>query len=319
MKKIAITCGDPAGIGPEVIASWLALNKGDTPEMVLLGPSRWLQNLAPSPALQKAPVGPPDYEATPGQPDVDGARVAMEALEKAAQGCQDGRFEAVVTAPMSKEWMKKAGFPFPGHTEFFADRWGGDAVMAFAGGRMKVVLATRHIPLKEVVSHLTQDILEKTILQAERLARSLGSKLPRIGVCGLNPHAGENAMLGNEERDLIDPVLDHLRSYIPGLSACQPADTLFWRHLEGEFDVVVALYHDQGLGPLKVIDFRDTVNITLGLPWIRASTSHGTAFPIAGRGVADPTSMGNAIEMALKLSGSGHSPRNMSRKIIAKS
>ncbi len=310
MKKIAITCGDPAGIGPEVIASWLDLNKGrdedKTPQMVLLGPSIWLQNLGPSPTLEKTPVGPPDYEATPGQPDVDGARVAMEALEKAAQGCRDGRFEAVVTAPTSKEWMKKAGFQFLGHTEFFADRWGGDAVMAFAGGRMKVVLATRHIPLGKVVSHLTEDILKKTMVQAERLARCLGSKLPKIGVCGLNPHAGENGILGTEELEFIDPVLARLRSHIPGLSACQPADTLFWRHLEGDFDVVVALYHDQGLGPLKAVDFRAAVNITLGLPWIRTSTSHGTAFPIAGRGIADPKSIGNAIKMALKLSGSGY-------------
>ncbi len=306
MKKIAITCGDPAGIGPEVIASWLEKNKekDDALEVAILGPHRWLQRLNFPPAFEKTRVGLPDFEAIPGQPNVPGARVALEALEKAAQGCRDGQFDAVVTGPISKEWMKKAGFAFPGHTEFFADRWGGDAVMAFAGGRMKVVLATRHVPLGEVVSHLTEYTVEKTVVQAERLARSLGSPCPRIGVCGLNPHAGEGGILGIEERDFIDPVLNRLRTNIPGLSACQPADTLFWRHLEDEFDVVVALYHDQGLGPLKVVDFHATVNITLGLPWVRTSVSHGTAFPIAGRGMADPTSMGNAIEMALKLSGS---------------
>ncbi len=302
MTKIAITCGDPAGVGPEVITSWLHLNGEKAEGIVLMGPGKWLRSLGNFPRVAMDSVGPDDFEATPGIPTESGAQVAFEALEKAAQGCCEGRFEAVVTGPISKEWMKKTGFPFPGHTEFFADRWGGAPVMAFAGGKMKVVLATRHVPLREVGKHLTEKILEDAVFQAGRLARSLGAESPLIGVCGLNPHAGEGGILGTEERVFIDPLLNRLRSQIAGLSPCQPADTLFWRHLEGEFDVVVALYHDQGLAPLKAIDFQTTVNITLGLPWIRTSTAHGTAFSIAGKGIANSTSMGNAIAMARRLS-----------------
>ncbi len=302
MKRIAITCGDPAGVGPEVIASWLDFNKAKAPGIILLGPQRWLHSLRNSHPVEGVPVGSPDYRITPGQPDVTGARVALEALEKAAQGCREGLFDAVVTGPISKEWMKKAGFAFAGHTEFFGARWGESPVMAFAGGKMRVILATRHLPLREVSSHLTWDVLEKAMQEAERLAQALGAATPRIGVCGLNPHAGENGILGTEESNIFNPILDRLRSQIPGISSCQPADTLFWRHLQGEFDVVVALYHDQGLAPLKVVDFHETVNITLGLPWVRTSTAHGTAFSIAGEGAADSTSIGNAIKMARRLS-----------------
>jgi 4-hydroxythreonine-4-phosphate dehydrogenase len=173
--------------------------------------------------------------------------------------------------------------------------------MAFTGGRLRVVLATWHVPLHEVGRLLGPHLLRRTVLAAVELARSEGISDPRIGVCGLNPHAGEGGLLGYEERDFLNPALSHLRQEIPGLSTCEPADTLFGRALKGEFDVIVALYHDQGLAPLKVVDFDEAVNVTLGLPYVRTSPDHGTAFGIAGKGIARGTSFANAVQVARRL------------------
>jgi 4-hydroxythreonine-4-phosphate dehydrogenase len=173
--------------------------------------------------------------------------------------------------------------------------------MAFCGGKLRVVLATWHVPLYEVARLLGPHLLHRTVAAATTLARAEGIMAPRIGVCGLNPHAGEGGLLGYEEKDLLDPALDHLRAEFPGLSSCQPGDTLFARALRGEFDVVVALYHDQGLAPLKVIDFDEAVNVTLGLPFVRTSPDHGTAFGIAGQGKASPRSFANAVTVARRL------------------
>ncbi|HYP17301.1 MAG TPA: 4-hydroxythreonine-4-phosphate dehydrogenase PdxA, partial [Opitutus sp.] len=178
---------------------------------------------------------------------------------------------------------------------------GGEPVMAFCGGKLRVVLATWHVPLHEVTRSLGPNLLRRTIAAAVELAQAEGIETPRIGVCGLNPHAGEGGLIGHEERDLIDPALDHLRAEFPGVSSCQPGDTLFGRALRGEFDVVIALYHDQGLAPLKVIDFDEAVNVTLGLPNVRTSPDHGTAFGIAGRGLARSTSFANAVSVARRL------------------
>jgi 4-hydroxythreonine-4-phosphate dehydrogenase len=173
--------------------------------------------------------------------------------------------------------------------------------MCFSGGRLRVALATWHVPLREVTAHLGPHLLRRTVAAADQLARAEGVAAPRIGVCGLNPHAGEGGLLGSEERDLLDPLLEKLRAEFPGVSACQPADTLFARALRGEFDVVVALYHDQGLGPLKAVDFDEAVNITLGLPHVRTSPDHGTAYGIAGQGKASPRSFANAVTAARRL------------------
>jgi 4-hydroxythreonine-4-phosphate dehydrogenase len=197
--------------------------------------------------------------------------------------------------------LAKIGYGFPGQTEFFAARWGGEPVMAFCGGKLRVVLATWHIPLAEVARVLGSHLLRRTIVAADALVRAEGMARPRIGVCGLNPHAGEGGLLGYEERDFIDPALDEIRADFPGLSRCEPGDTLFARALRGEFDVIVALYHDQGLAPLKVIDFDESVNVTLGLPHVRTSPDHGTAFGIAGKGVARATSFANAVTVAWRL------------------
>jgi 4-hydroxythreonine-4-phosphate dehydrogenase len=202
---------------------------------------------------------------------------------------------------VSKAELAGVGYPYPGQTEFFAARWGGEPVMAFCGGRLRVVLATWHLPLAEVFQTLGPQLLRRTLAAADQLARSEGVAAPRIGVCGLNPHAGEDGLLGREERDFINPALVKLREIFPSVSLCQPGDTLFGRALRGEFDVVVALYHDQGLAPLKVIDFDEAVNVTLGLPFVRTSPDHGTAFGIAGRGVASGRSFANAVTVARRL------------------
>ncbi|MDB6093046.1 MAG: pdxA [Verrucomicrobia bacterium] len=297
--KLAITCGDPAGVGPEIIAAWLKANAAAAVGTAVIGPAPWLAGL--DTAAEKIAVGLEDFSAVPGQPTPDGALVAWAAMERAAQGCVGGEFSAVVTGPVSKDCLARIGYGYPGQTEFFAARWGGDPVMAFCGGRLRVVLATWHVPLHQVAGLLGPHLLRRTVAAADALARSEGVAHPRIGVCGLNPHAGEHGLLGEEERDFLDPALDRLRGEFPGLSHCEPGDTLFARALRDEFDVVVALYHDQGLAPLKVIDFDEAVNVTLGLPFVRTSPDHGTAFGIAGRGVARATSFSNAVIVARRL------------------
>jgi 4-hydroxythreonine-4-phosphate dehydrogenase len=297
--KLALTCGDPAGVGPEIIANWLAAHPGEAADVAVIGPAKWLESLPAAGA--KIAVGLEEFTAQPGQPDGEGALVAWAAMERAAAGCPAGEFAGIVTGPVSKAALAAIGYAFPGQTEFFAAKWGGAPVMAFCGGKLRVVLATWHVPLHEVARLLGPHLLHRTVAAADTLARAEGIAAPRIGVCGLNPHAGEGGLLGYEEKDLLDPALAHLRAEFPGLSSCQPGDTLFARALRGEFDVVVALYHDQGLAPLKVIDFDEAVNVTLGLPFVRTSPDHGTAFGIAGQGKASPRSFANAVTVARRL------------------
>lgn len=299
MLPLAITCGDPAGVGPEIIERWLQQHPDQRDRVCLIGPQSWLDKID---CAHRCVVGDTDFVATPGEPTVDGARVALEALDEAAYGCRQQRYRAVVTAPVSKHWMEKAGWSFPGQTEFFAERWYGQPSMAFAGGKLTVVLATWHVPLVDVPNHLNQESIARAVKNAHFLAERLGAAEPRIGVCGLNPHAGEGGLLGFEEQGVIDPILDNLRSEYPGLSGCQPGDTIFWRQLQGEFDVLIAMYHDQGLAPLKTVDFDQAVNITLGLPFLRTSPDHGTAFNIAGKNRAGTSSFANAVSLAEKIS-----------------
>ncbi len=298
-SKLAITCGDPAGVGPEIIASWLAAHRDAARAVAVIGPASWLKTL--DTAAKKIAVGLEGFVAVAGQPGGEGALVAWAAMERAAAGCKEGEFCGVVTGPVSKAALAAIGYKFPGQTEFFAARWGGDPVMAFCGGRLRVVLATWHVPLHEVARLLGPHLLHRTVVAAATLCRAEGIASPRIGVCGLNPHAGEGGLIGYEERDFLNPALAHLRAEFPGLSRCEPGDTLFARAVRGEFDVVIALYHDQGLAPLKVIDFDEAVNVTLGLPHVRTSPDHGTAFGIAGRGLARPTSFANAVTVARRL------------------
>jgi 4-hydroxythreonine-4-phosphate dehydrogenase len=299
-SEIVITCGDPAGIGPEVIASWLGTHPAEADGVSVIGPAAWLGTLPGS--CRKIPVGVEGYAAQPGKPDAESSLVAWAALERAAQLCSSGESAGAVTGPVSKERMARIGWTFPGQTEFFAARWGGDPTMAFCGGKLRIALVSWHIPLRDVPASLTAAAITRTVAAADELARSGGGvAAPRIGVCGLNPHAGEGGLIGTEERDIIDPILDGLRRTYPGLSRCQPADTLFGRQLCGEFDVAVALYHDQGLAPLKAVEFEDAVNVTLGLPHVRTSPDHGTAYGIAGTGAASPRSFANAVAVARRL------------------
>jgi 4-hydroxythreonine-4-phosphate dehydrogenase len=173
--------------------------------------------------------------------------------------------------------------------------------MAFTGGKLRVLLATWHIPLRDVPAQLTRAALARAVRHADWLARAEGCTAPRIAVCGLNPHAGEEGVLGREEIDTLNPWLDELRREFPGVSACLPGDTVFARMLRGEFDAIVAQYHDQGLAPLKAVDFDASVNCTLGLPFIRTSPDHGTAFGIAGQGLAESSSFANAVRVAVRL------------------
>jgi len=281
---IAITCGDPSGVGPEVISAWLSSCRESLNNYCFIGPAQWLDALS---AVNKMVVGNGSYVLTPGKPSLEGAKIAFDALRIAAEGCVNKQFSGVVTGPVNKHEMQQVGFHYPGQTEFFADVWGGEPVMAFAGGKLRVVLATWHIPLMQVGRYLTKEALTASIVAAHDLCLSLGILEPRIAVCGLNPHAGEGGLLGSEELSWINPLLQALQIQFTGLlPKTLPADTLFWRHSQGEFDIVVALYHDQGLAPLKLIDFDTSVNITLGLPFIRTSPDHGTAYNIAGKGIA---------------------------------
>ena len=297
--KLALTCGDPAGVGPEILRSWLQAHPDEAGQTAVIGPARWLDQLPAAGA--KIPVGLEEFAAEPGRPTGEGALVAWAAMERAAAGCTAGEFAGVVTGPVSKAWLARIGYPHPGQTECFATRWGGEPTMAFCGGRLRVALLSWHVPLREVPSFLTAGNFARVVRAAAELTRAEGIAAPRLGVCGLNPHAGEGGLLGDEEQRTIDPILRGLQAAFPGLSLCQPADTLFARQLRGEFDAVIALFHDQGLAPLKTIDFDEAVNVTLGLRHVRASPDHGTAFAIAGRGVASPRSFGNAVVVARRL------------------
>lgn len=298
---LAITCGDPAGIGPEVIASALRSDPQSGGDCVLIGAADWAEPLAVEFGIGFEAVGAADFSAMAGQPTLEGAKVALAALQTAAQGCVGGRFRGVVSGPVSKHWLQQVGFTHPGQTEFFAEAWGGVPTMGFVGNELRVVLATWHIPLRDVAAALTADCLELAVRRAHALAQSFGVEVPRIGVCGLNPHAGEGGILGVEERDVLDPALERLRMEMPGLSKCLPGDTVFFRQRRGEFDVVVSAYHDQGLAAVKTLEFDAAVNVTLGLPYVRTSPDHGTAFDIAGQGLADSGSFAAALSVARQL------------------
>jgi len=279
--RIGITLGDPAGIGPEVIAAALQeLKLPDGCEVEVLGFS------------QNHPLGKPTPES---------AREAFAALETAAQNLASGRWQGVVTGPVCKRAMHEVGFDFPGQTEFFAQRAGVENfAMCLTGGALTVALVTAHIPIASVPSLLSaSEIIRVGRLLADFLC-ARGIARPRIAVAGLNPHAGENGDLGREEIEIIAPAVADLQRQGNFQGPFAP-DTVFHRAVEGEFDGVLCMYHDQGLIPLKLHAFHEGVNVTLGLPFVRTSPDHGTAFEIAGRGIARPDSMKAAIRLAAEL------------------
>jgi len=285
-KRIVITLGDPAGIGPEVIAAALS-----RPEVQALA--------------EFEVVG--DFGGfTPGQPTDASARAAFDALEAAVARARTGEFAAVVTGPVSKRQMHAVGFEFPGQTEFFAERTSTkNHAMCLTGGALTVALVTAHVPLKEVPGLLSVEEIVRVGRLLADFSHRRGITRPRIAVAGLNPHAGEGGDLGREEIDMIAPAISVLRDSDPdsSYSGPWPPDTLFFRAVAGEFDGVLCMYHDQGLIPLKLHAFDAGVNVTLGLPFPRTSPDHGTAFEIAGRGIARPDSMIAAIRLAVELAG----------------
>jgi len=285
-KRIAITLGDPAGIGPEVIAAALS-----RPEVQALA--------------EFEVVG--DFGGfTPGQPTEASARAAFDALEAAVARARAGEFAAVVTGPVSKRQMHAVGFEFPGQTEFFAERTHTkNHAMCLTGGALTVALVTAHVPLKDVPALLSAGEIVRVGKLLADFSRRRGVARPRIAVAGLNPHAGEGGDLGHEEIDMIAPAISTLRDSDPEADYSGPwaPDTLFFRAAAGEFDGVLCMYHDQGLIPLKLHAFDAGVNVTLGLPFPRTSPDHGTAFEIAGRGIARPDSMIAAIRLAVELAG----------------
>jgi 4-hydroxythreonine-4-phosphate dehydrogenase len=284
--RIAITVGDPAGIGPEIAAK-----AADDPrvravcEPVLYGP-------------------PPGSRFTPGELSAGAGRAAYDAICAAVRDAQSGVVHAIATAPVNKLAFARAGLPWKGHTDLLAHLTGSPrAAMMFWSEPLKVVLATVHIPLASVPGALTRELVERTIeLAAGELPR-FGVPRPRLAVAGLNPHAGEDGLLGEEEREVLRPSVEAARSRGVLVDGPFPSDTLFTRATRGEFDAVIACYHDQGLIPVKLLAFGRAVNVTLGLPIIRTSVDHGTAFDIAGRGIADPASLIEAVLLAAKLVG----------------
>ncbi|MBA3395382.1 MAG: 4-hydroxythreonine-4-phosphate dehydrogenase PdxA [Deltaproteobacteria bacterium] len=305
--RLGITLGDPAGIGPEIVAATLAaLGDEDRSRITVYGDHGPLERGARAigvtlPADVLIVGGGTGASAIAGKPDEQTGAAQVGYLEAAIAAARAGEVAALVTAPISKTWAARAGFAFPGHTELLAARLGADhVVMLFAGPRLKVALATIHIPLAEVARTLTTASLRRTIeILAASLVRDFAIALPRIGVVGLNPHAGEGGLLGTEDAAIIAPALTAL----PPAQLFGPlvADAVFRDAMHGKYDALVAMYHDQGLIPVKLVDFDEAVNVTLGLPIVRTSPDHGTAYDIAGSGTARPISMQRALSLAIDM------------------
>lgn len=286
MKKIGITWGDQAGIGPEVIKKALATNKWEQQaELITIGQL---------------------VDATPGQPTLQTAQASKDALLEAAAMLRDNVIDGLVTAPVSKEWLHKVGFDYPGQTEFFAHQLNcNNFAMCLTGQHLTVALVTIHVAIDTVPSLLKQEEITRIGLLLEKFCRKRRSRVPKIAVCGLNPHAGESGAFGKEDLQIITPAIEQLNKHFEQeviFSGPHPPDTIFRPAADGLYDAVLCMYHDQGLIPLKLLDFQSGVNTTLGLPYPRTSPDHGTAFGIAGKNIADPTSMIHAIDLAVALS-----------------
>jgi 4-hydroxythreonine-4-phosphate dehydrogenase len=315
---IGISLGDPAGIGPEIVVRALA----ERPDLSLrvFGDRHVLESTArrmnlPAPPLERVHSIDASSAAdiTPGRPNLASARAQLAYLEAATSAALAGDIAALCTAPISKDWIARVGFGFPGHTEYLAARAGtADFAMMLAGPRLRVVLATRHMALRDVPHQLVPaDIVRAAVLATRALVTYFGVGRPRVAVAGLNPHAGEAGRFGDEEARLVSPAVRMARAHLE--AACDSADVtgphapdaVFRQAAMGQFDAVVALYHDQGLIPLKLLHFDDAVNITLGLPFVRTSPDHGTAYSLAATGRASPTSFLHALDLAARLARGG--------------
>jgi 4-hydroxythreonine-4-phosphate dehydrogenase len=319
LPRLAVTAGEPAGVGPELLARLAA---SDLPADLVAITDRDLlrraaticgleldivdddgSRIASRPAgrirVHHVALGAAELH---GRPDPRNARHVLNLLGVAADGCMAGEFDAVVTGPVQKSSINEGGVAFSGHTEFFAERARADVVMMLASPELRVTLATTHLPLSAVPGAVTPELLERTLRIVDgALTSFFGIAHPRIAVLGLNPHAGEGGHMGREELDTIIPLLERLRAEGMNLLGPLPADTAFVPAMRGRYDAVLAMYHDQALPVLKSEAFDRTVNVTLGLPFIRTSVDHGTALDLAGTGRADPASLFAATRLAIDL------------------
>ncbi len=324
LPQLGITTGDPAGIGPEItLRAVQEPSLLDLCRLVVFGSWEILHSRAMDLGLPFEFVRIPmealaTAESIPDRSIIDipaegvrvgiGSKISGEAAARnvieCASACRSRRLDAMVTAPLNKKYLQEAGYSFPGHTEFLAHLSGAPEIaMAFLTERLKVVLATIHISLRDVAKSITPGLIFGKLRIILTEFPRLGLPCSRVAVAGLNPHAGESGIMGNEEEDIIAPAIRRARIAFPesAIDGPLPADTVFHRAYNGEFDVVLAMYHDQGLAPIKLAGFGESVNTTLGLPFIRTSVDHGTAFDLAGKGVARHDSMNAAIRWALRL------------------
>ena len=306
--RLALTVGDPAGIGPEIVLRALASEACPPAEWVVYGPLASLAERARGfglPDLASLASGAVDIpgSAVPiGVVSAEGGRLAAAAVLAAAADALAGRVQGVVTAPLHKESLRAAGHPWPGHTEMLAEAAGvSDVAMMFVGGGLRVALLTIHRSLRSVPDAITRAETERVVRLVHRELPRLGAERRRIAVCGVNPHAGEHGLFGREDEDVLRPAVAALAQQGFAVTGPLPADTAFVRAAAGEFDAVVAAYHDQGLVPVKLLAFGHAVNVTLGLPFVRTSVDHGTAFDIAAAGTADPGSLLAAMALAVEL------------------
>ena len=313
--KIAVTLGDPAGVGPEVVvkaladpsiasrAHWLIVGDAD-----VLRSAQELTGLVIEQGERLALVDPHAIEPDQVSSGVSSGKLsavcghaAVEYVRRATELCLRGEADAMVTAPVNKEAVTLSGQPFTGHTEFIAELCGvNDTRMLLASERLRVVHVSTHVSLRAACDLQVERIV-RTLELGHQAIRSLGIAKPRIAVCGLNPHAGEHGLFGKEDADRIEPAIARSRDQGLDCSGPHPADTVFLKASRGDYDLVVAMYHDQGHIPMKLLDFEHTVNISLGLPIIRTSVDHGTAFDIAGKNQADATNMKTAMKLAVAM------------------
>src|SRR5215813_10766432 len=321
--RVGITVGDPAGIGPEIVLKSLAaaeVRLACCP--IVIGDATDLRGQADSLGLdcgfesfafpERLPLNPPapvifDTGAVKGLikqgiVSVQAGQAALAAVQASVALWKRGNIDAIATAPLNKEAIKQAGSPFPGHTEMFAALAGTDTfLMSFFAHNLRVILLTIHVSLQDAIKAITRERVLSALETADRELRRFAIQNPRIAVAGLNPHAGEHGLFGNEEILHMNPAIAEARARGIDAHGPLPADTLFHRAAKGDFDAVVACYHDQGLIPVKSMAFGDSAGVTLGLPFVRTSVDHGTAFDIAGKGIADPGSMVQAIVVAAEL------------------
>lgn len=311
IKKISITIGDPAGIGPEVALKAISAKEiAGICKPVIVGDRAVIEETIDKLGI---PLSIKDLELIDAgsikdrnfeknKPTAEGGRACVSYIKKAVELALNESVDAIVTAPISKEALKMAGFKWPGHTEMLAELTGTkDYAMMFYSEKLKVILATIHTALKNVPDMIKKEKVLKTIMLAKKSCDMLDIRNPRIVVSGLNPHAGESGIFGDEEIKEIIPAIKEVQGMGIAVSGPYPADTLFHKAYNGEFDIIVCMYHDQGLIPFKMIAFDKGVNVTVGLPIIRTSPDHGTAYDIAWKGIANPSSIIEAIKLAARV------------------